>query len=649
MNSEELFMESLVGSSWTLIGAIVVDVGDKHEEIAVVKAIDNPFGSLSTTFEAIQALMKLWTQLSQKMKESSCMWAPPMYRRLLSSDKREKDMCQRCLLSIKPVMLPPSLTLSKVTVRDLKSALLTGLMELLKKGKKLQALQAWGWFIRLVGSLALKNKNFVNEMLKVPEQTSADQDSQVQIASLIAWEGLTDALIYLPSAISDVMNPQICRAQKDRVVSATSSQFNGSEVEKRAFLKSLKLIMTPLTGIMSNKCDIAGPTFPDLLAEKSAVKPQMSKRTLRKHYSIRWLPWDCCYLEFVLRMIDIIITGVMTASVPVESKVLAYATTERTFRSFLKGAQSRFNKCSSDHDTITKFLSMILISAKNICEDATSKNDCDDELVVTCLQLVKSVAEELEPYKIMYLTLIYVTVIVQATSKATSAEPIIQELSAYFKFALSSYDAVEIAQAIVGVLYCNGSNSSCWRVWVATVQGLQEYLDHSSELMPLKVGSAAGNLALIHLLAYPLMFCSSEIVAVMEKIVSSEPKVAECILENLPIEKTTPERSEFDCRQSSGIDNCVLYSASLRRRPKPWSFANSKSEICLDPKRITITETPDPDSTFLRLLPSVTRLVARLQLKEDIVFFFKVIYGPLATWVSDPRMNRCYSSRVPVD
>ncbi|GAB2216097.1 hypothetical protein Droror1_Dr00023864 [Drosera rotundifolia] len=201
--------------------------------------------------------MKLGTQLSEKMKENSFMWAPHMYRRLMSSDKREREMCQRCLLGMKPLMFPPSLPLSKVMVRDLKSTLLPGLMELLKKGRKVQALHAWGWFIRLVGSLTLKNKNLVNEMLKVHQQTFADQDSQVQITSLIAWEGLTDALIYMPSAISDVTNPQISRAQKDGIVSPTSSQFNGSKVERRAFLKSLKLIMTLLTGIMSSKCDIA--------------------------------------------------------------------------------------------------------------------------------------------------------------------------------------------------------------------------------------------------------------------------------------------------------------------------------------------------------------------------------------------------------
>ncbi|KAK7860441.1 telomere-associated protein rif1 [Quercus suber] len=55
---------------------------------AVVHALDNPVGSLSTTFEAIQAFIKLASNLSERMRDSSHLWAPPIYRRLLSFDKK---------------------------------------------------------------------------------------------------------------------------------------------------------------------------------------------------------------------------------------------------------------------------------------------------------------------------------------------------------------------------------------------------------------------------------------------------------------------------------------------------------------------------------------------------------------------------------
>ncbi|KAM1201340.1 hypothetical protein FF1_017618 [Malus domestica] len=160
--------------------------------LAIVHAIDNPIGSLSTTFEAIQAVMKLATLLSENMREMSHIWAPPVYRRLLSSDKRERDMSESCLLNARSTILPPPLNLSKAVVKDLKPRLLTGMHHMLTNGMKVQTIQAWGWFIRLLGSHALKNRQLINQMLKIPEQTFSDHDSQVQIASQVAWEGLIE-------------------------------------------------------------------------------------------------------------------------------------------------------------------------------------------------------------------------------------------------------------------------------------------------------------------------------------------------------------------------------------------------------------------------------------------------------------------------
>lgn len=58
--------------------------------------------------------MKLVTELSEEMINSSSIWAPPVYRRLVSIDKKERDMSERCLLKIKSAIFPPSITLSKV-------------------------------------------------------------------------------------------------------------------------------------------------------------------------------------------------------------------------------------------------------------------------------------------------------------------------------------------------------------------------------------------------------------------------------------------------------------------------------------------------------------------------------------------------------
>lgn len=54
------------------------------------------------------------SRFCQKMRNTSDIWVPPIYRRLVSIDKKERDMAERCLLKTKPIICPPALTLSKV-------------------------------------------------------------------------------------------------------------------------------------------------------------------------------------------------------------------------------------------------------------------------------------------------------------------------------------------------------------------------------------------------------------------------------------------------------------------------------------------------------------------------------------------------------
>nr|GEX83645.1 Rap1-interacting factor 1 amino-terminal protein [Tanacetum cinerariifolium] len=185
----------------------------------------------------MQAVMKLATQVNEKMRETSNIWAPPIYRRLVSADKREKDMSERCLLKVKSIICPPPVALSKALIVDVKKKLLPALEELLKQGKKIQAMQAWGWFTRLMGSYAIKNRHLINQLLKIPEQTFPDSDPQVKIATQTAWEALIDALIILPT--------------QESATKAANEDF----FEANGLTKSIKLIMTPLIGIMSSKCD----------------------------------------------------------------------------------------------------------------------------------------------------------------------------------------------------------------------------------------------------------------------------------------------------------------------------------------------------------------------------------------------------------
>ncbi|CAI9779690.1 unnamed protein product [Fraxinus pennsylvanica] len=218
---------------------------------AVIHALDNPIGSFSTTFEAMQAVVKLTSSLTEKMKEISNVWAPPIYRRLVSVDKRDRDMSERCLLKIRSVISPPPLILCKALVIDMKKKLLSAMKELMDQGMKIQSLQAWGWFIRLLGPYATKNKHLVNEMLKLLEKTFSDFDSPSQISSLVAWEGLIDSLIEppMPCSTNSVLEHD---TQELR-----TSEGSDRQMKANGHLKRIKLIMKPLIGIMSSKCDVS--------------------------------------------------------------------------------------------------------------------------------------------------------------------------------------------------------------------------------------------------------------------------------------------------------------------------------------------------------------------------------------------------------
>nr|CAB3467194.1 unnamed protein product [Digitaria exilis] len=153
---------------------------------AIVHALDNPFGSLSTTFEAAQAIMKLACQIHTKMRDLSSLWVPPIYRRLLSADKPERDMAERCLIKVSRVILPPQPCLSKAVALDLEQKLLSRMMNMLDDpSKKVQAVKSWGWIISLLGQDAVNNRPLLNKLLKVPEHMFIDLDTQVQIAAML--------------------------------------------------------------------------------------------------------------------------------------------------------------------------------------------------------------------------------------------------------------------------------------------------------------------------------------------------------------------------------------------------------------------------------------------------------------------------------
>ncbi|KAF6158142.1 hypothetical protein GIB67_014936 [Kingdonia uniflora] len=422
---------------------------------AVIHALDNPIGSLSTTFEGIQALAKLASQLSENMRNTSNLWAPPIYRRLLSIDKRERDMAERCLLKIRTIILPPPLSLSKALVVDLKKKLLREMKELLQNhGRKVQTILAWGWFIRLLGPYALKNRHLVNEMMNIPQCTFLDSDPQVQIASQVAWEGLIDALIDPPVESLEKNMGFEHGIQQISILTLDTSKDDQINTTVTGLSKSIRLIMTPLIGIMSSKCDISvrssclntwcyllhklelfvnhpsivktvlepileavfqtGPDSTniwvwnsclDLLEEfisakskyGSSVQPAIDGECLSKGYPIRWLPLDLSNLHFHIKIIQILIKQGLVMTLTGECRSLRCNAALRIYRSVLKEVQIVLKKSSINYTEIMLCLNSILSLIKQVCEAVASEDFESNCLLSTSLQFIEVVRKEFEP------------------------------------------------------------------------------------------------------------------------------------------------------------------------------------------------------------------------------------------------------------
>lgn len=68
----------------------------------------------------------------------------------------------------------------------------------------------------------------------------------------VAWEGLVDAFIH-PALLTSETNEPI----KNGIQQVRTSGGSSCQIQASGFSKSIKLIMTPLIGIISSKCDVS--------------------------------------------------------------------------------------------------------------------------------------------------------------------------------------------------------------------------------------------------------------------------------------------------------------------------------------------------------------------------------------------------------
>ncbi|KAG6471122.1 hypothetical protein ZIOFF_072219 [Zingiber officinale] len=370
---------------------------------AIIHALDNPFGSLSITYEATQAVM---------------------------SDVKRK-------------LLPTMMDMMEVT-QD--------------QRQKIAIIQTWGWYISLLGSDALKDRHLVNKMLKIPEQTFVDPDIQVQMATLVAWESLIDAL--LPSQFTEIWI-NIIQNEIKQTRPATAA---APDVKIDGLLRRIKVLMTPIHGILSSKCDLSvqlrclltwryllrkldlsvnypsvisttfwqtlkvvflkGPndenrhvwnTCIDLLDEFLLSKLTVGKTILNGEKlslfpaeqtdqsgavdrPIKWLPWDIKDVSEQLNVVFSIILPEKFEIMTSECRSLTLDAGLKIYRSVLKGVQAEIKRIPQCHEKVNIYITTISMFIKEVRETLASNHSAHQyrDFSLVHVQFTEATRDELE-------------------------------------------------------------------------------------------------------------------------------------------------------------------------------------------------------------------------------------------------------------
>ncbi|KAJ7526714.1 hypothetical protein O6H91_16G019400 [Diphasiastrum complanatum] len=222
---------------------------------ALVHAVDNPFGSLAVTFEAFQAVKVLNDRVSNDMKEFSHVWVPPLYRRLLSLSKNERDMAEQILEEIKCTIIPPPPKLMQMVAVDVKETYLSKMKEMNESSAfALVAVRAWGWFVRLLDNHFVENRSLVNEMLIIPQSSfAATSDVRVRIASQIGWRCFIDVAV----RCSDVAPISLMPKERENHYGSSLVSPSQESSPRQPSLSYLKLLMKPILNNIEVEMDTA--------------------------------------------------------------------------------------------------------------------------------------------------------------------------------------------------------------------------------------------------------------------------------------------------------------------------------------------------------------------------------------------------------
>ncbi|GAQ91803.1 hypothetical protein KFL_008580020 [Klebsormidium nitens] len=214
--------------------------------MALVRAIDNPWGSVTCVYKAQLLTAKLVRQVPAEMEAYASVWGPKLAGTLLSEVKRVRETGDEVLREAQAILLQSEQSLSEAITANVNPQYLARILALARAaGTEQAALTAWSWQVRLSGELLITKDMLINKLLPVLECTFGSALPAVREASFTAWRALIDVLTQpYVSTSRDAQNSPPSKAGAGVKSPVTPKAREGGHVAPS--VRRLKLLMTPL-------------------------------------------------------------------------------------------------------------------------------------------------------------------------------------------------------------------------------------------------------------------------------------------------------------------------------------------------------------------------------------------------------------------
>ncbi|XP_057874100.2 uncharacterized protein LOC131080026 isoform X1 [Cryptomeria japonica] len=486
-----------------------------HVLEGILQAVNNTSLSVADVFEALNQFS---IQMPGRMRELAHLWAAVIYEKLLSSDEAERRMADSYLWIMKAIVLPPTPLLAKVVAESVQNKLLLCIQRMIQvQSSKVPAINAWGWFIWLLGGRVLQNRPLVNSMLKILEQTFLDTDIDVRIASQVAWKSMVDIL--LPTSSVNVMDQDFYSGSQEPFVQLTS--------------KRMKLLITPLVGTMTveksaksrNSCwmiciyilqklassvnkisvmqhiivpifesifksgrnnwnlwvwDSCASLFEEFISLKVNEKAQASALPIDGP-PIKWSPWMLCHMEYLLKIFEILWNSYSRDVTGTENKKICLKFVMRIWQLLLEGLDMEVKDAAEPSSELRAAVHLLLQFVNSIVDDVALLfiSNHDRDLVFSLWSMFEYMALKVKP--LVLLSSFYkLSVNTRIENGKVASNVVAQSASGLVGDNLSCKDTVQFEEMVTPIAYAS-------TIWLRFITSLGLHRRKNSEVLNLKV------------------------------------------------------------------------------------------------------------------------------------------------------------------